>query len=160
MAATSDTNFVVLVGRIVRDAEARYANNGTAIVSFSLAVNRSRKNGDQWVSEANFFDVSYFGKAAEAVKQYLTKGKQVAVQGSLTQDRWEKDGQKFSKIQILANSVQLLGSRGGDGSSSDSYSSPSAGNSFAPRDNFSSFDAGPAQSFGGDGQGFQEDIPF
>ena len=109
--ANSDINSVVIVGRLTRDAELRYLNSGTAVASISIAVNRSKKDGDQWISEANFFDVSYFGKGAEGIKPYLTKGTQIAVQGSLRQDRWEKDGQKFSRVNILADSIELLGSR-------------------------------------------------
>ena len=105
--ANSDINSVVIVGRLTRDAELRYLNSGTAVASISIAVNRSKKDGDQWISEANFFDVSYFGKGAEGIKPYLTKGTQIAVQGSLRQDRWEKDGQKFSRVNILADSVEL-----------------------------------------------------
>ena len=63
--ANSDINSVVIVGRLTRDAELRYLNSGTAVASISIAVNRSKKDGDQWISEANFFDVSYFGKGAE-----------------------------------------------------------------------------------------------
>ena len=58
--ANSDINSVVIVGRLTRDAELRYLNSGTAVASISIAVNRSKKDGDQWISEANFFDVSYF----------------------------------------------------------------------------------------------------
>lgn len=166
--ASSDINSVVIVGRLTRDVELKYMNNGNAVASMSIAVNRSKKEGDQWVSEAHFFDVSYFGKGAEAVKPYLTKGKQVAVQGSLRQNRWEKDGQKQSRVVIVADSVELLGGNGGNGggysggAGSDfnggyqqrpSYSQPS--NQSAPMGGFDMND-----SFGGDSSGFSEDIPF
>ena len=166
--ASSDINSVVIVGRLTRDVELKYMNNGNAVASMSIAVNRSKKEGDQWVSEAHFFDVSYFGKGAEAVKPYLTKGKQIAVQGSLRQNRWEKDGQKQSRVVIVADSVELLGGNGGNGggysggAGSDfnggyqqrpSYSQPS--NQNAPMGGFDMND-----SFGGDSSGFSEDIPF
>jgi len=112
----ADVNVVVLVGRLTRDAELKYTNSGMPISRFSLAVNRRRKQGDQWVDEASFFEVDYWGKGAEAVNQYMTKGKQVAVEGELRQDRWEQDGQSRSKVIINANSVQLLG--GGQGGNS------------------------------------------
>lgn len=167
--ASSDTNSVTLVGRLTRDAELRYSQSGSAVASLSIAVNRSRKQGDQWISEANFFDVSLFGKSAEALKQYLTKGKQIAIQGELKQDRWEKDGQKFSKVQIIANNIQLLGGRSDGGDSSSAFQGQSSSGyqsrpSFAPRNNASSQDSyngsDEGQSFGGDNQGFPEDIPF
>ncbi|MCH5291878.1 MAG: single-stranded DNA-binding protein [Treponema sp.] len=160
--ASSDLNSVALVGRLTRDADLRYLQSGTAVASISIAVNRSRKDGDQWVSEVNYFDVSYFGKSAEALKQYLTKGKQIAVQGSLKQDRWEKDGQKFSKVQIVANNIELLGGReNGGGNASGGYQPRS---SFTPRapGGQQPYEPMPdeGQSFGADNSDFPDDIPF
>lgn len=107
----TDINNVTLIGRATRDAELKYTTAGTAVLNFSLAVNESRKQGDQWVEEVNFFDVILFGKMAETLKQYLTKGKQVAINGRLQQQRWEQDGQPRSKVVVIANAVQLLGGR-------------------------------------------------
>lgn len=159
-----DVNIVVLVGRLTRDAELKYTNSGQAICRFSVAVNRSRKQGEQWVDEASFFDVDYWGKGGEAVNQYLVKGKQVAVEGELRQDRWEQDGQSRSKVIIAASNVQLLGSAGGGSGSSAS----SGGGSFergeprpgrpqaapAPRSLPREPDRGPAAD------DFTDDIPF
>ena len=89
-----------------------FTNGGMAIASFSIAVNKRKKNGDQWEDEAHYFDCTLFGKAAESIEGWLKKGKQVAVQGELRQSRWEQDGQNRSKIEIVANSVQLLASPG------------------------------------------------
>jgi len=86
-----------------------YTSGGMAIGKFSLAVNRKKKSGEQWVDEASFFDVTCFGKTAENLSQYMTKGKQVGVDGSLHQDRWEKDGQNHSRVVINADNIQLLG---------------------------------------------------
>ena len=105
----ADVNHVILIGRLTKDILLKFTSGGMAIGSFSIAVNRRRKNGDQWVEEASFFDVSLFGKSAEGLAQYLTKGKQVAVEGELRQDRWQQDGQNRSKVYISANNVQLLG---------------------------------------------------
>jgi single-strand DNA-binding protein len=105
----ADINVVMLVGRLTRDAELKYTNTGFPIGKFSLAVNRRRKSGDEWIEEGHFFDVSLLGKRAEALTQYLTKGTQVAIQGELRQNRWEKDGQPRSKVEITANDIQLLG---------------------------------------------------
>lgn len=104
----ADINRVIEIGRLTRDAEVTYTPGGMAIAKFTIAVNRRVKNGDGWADEANYFDVQLFGKSAEALKPYLLKGKQVAVDGYLKQDRWEKDGQKFSKVTINANDIQLL----------------------------------------------------
>ena len=106
-----DINNVTLVGRLTKDADIRYTTGGTAVLNFALAVNESRKNGEQWVEEASFFDVALFGKMAESLKQYLAKGKQVGISGRLQQQRWEQDGQPRSKVVVIANAVQLLGGR-------------------------------------------------
>lgn len=104
-----DINQVILVGRVTRDSELRYAASGTAICNFSIAVNRRVKKGDQWSDEASFFDLALWDKQAENLNKYLVKGTQVAIQGELRQDRWEKDGQKMSKVQVFVNNLQLLG---------------------------------------------------
>lgn len=114
----ADINHVVLVGRLVRDAQLKYTNNGLAICEFSIAINNRRKQGDDWVDEAHFFDVTLFGRQGEAIQRYLTQGKQVGVDGRLQQDRWQnQEGQNRSKVLIIANNVMLLGSRDGGGQS-------------------------------------------
>ena len=110
----TDTNHVVLVGRLTKDlgTDERsfgYVQSGQARANISIAVNRSKKSGDEWVDEVNYFDVTIWGKTAENLKPYLTKGKQIVVDGYLKQDRWEKDGQKFSRVSVVANTVQLMG---------------------------------------------------
>ena len=105
----NDMNTVTIIGRLTRDMELKYTSGGMAIGKFSLAVNRKKKSGEQWVEEASFFDVTCFGKTAENLAQYMTKGKQVCVDGSLHQDRWEKDGQNMSRVVINADNIQLLG---------------------------------------------------
>lgn len=99
----ADINSVVLVGRLTRDAERR-GENGP--LSFAIASDRRVKHGEEWSDEASFFDVEYWHKSLD---KYLVKGKQIAVSGVLKQDRWEKDGEKRSKVVILADNVQLLG---------------------------------------------------
>lgn len=117
----TDINHVVLIGNLTRDVGEGYSvlSNGTAKASISIAVNRSKKSGDQWVDETSYLDVTIWGKTAENLKPYLTKGQKIAVEGYLKQDRWEKDGQKFSKVSVVANSVQLLGGKKQDGEKSN-----------------------------------------
>lgn len=112
----NDINRYVVVGRLTTDATLEYTPGGMAIASFSIAVNRSTKKGDQWVDEANFFDVKAFGRQAENLKPYLTKGKMVGIDGYLKQDRWEDKttGQKRSKVVVMANDLQLLGGKSND----------------------------------------------
>ncbi|MGI6432498.1 MAG: single-stranded DNA-binding protein [Sphaerochaetaceae bacterium] len=105
----NDTNIVVLVGRLTRDCELRFTNSGYAVGRFSLAVNRIKRSGDQREEEVSFFDIVVWGKQAEALSPYLTKGKQVSLSGELRQNRWEQEGQSRSRVEVVANSIQLLG---------------------------------------------------
>lgn len=104
----ADINKVIEIGRLTKDAEVTYTTGGTAIGKFCIAVNRRVKNGENWADEVNYFDVTVFGNQAKNLGPYLLKGKQVGIDGYLKQDRWEKDGQKFSKVSIIANDIQLL----------------------------------------------------
>ena len=104
-------NHVVLIGRLTRNAELRYINSGIAVSKFGLAVNRRKRSGDTWVDETDFFDITAWGKTAENLNQYLVKGKEVAIEGELRQNRWEQDGQSRSRIEINAHNIQLLGSK-------------------------------------------------
>ena len=112
----SSFSVVVLVGNLTRDAQLKYTPSGYPICTFGIAINTRKKSGDQWVDEANFFDVELFGKSAESLNQYLTKGKMIGVEGELRQDRWEQDGQSRSKVKIVANRVNLLGGGSREGS--------------------------------------------
>jgi single-stranded DNA-binding protein len=122
----NDVNSVVLIGRLTKDADIKYLQSGTAVLNFSLAVNESVKNGDSWSEIANFFDITFYGQQGEGLRQYLGKGKQIAITGTLQQQRWQKDGQTKSKIVVIAKMVQLLGStRNGN---LDSTVNPSSAN--------------------------------
>lgn len=113
----SDLNRVTLVGRLTRDPEVRYTSGGMAIVSLGLAVNGRQKDASgQWAEKANFFDVKLFGERFEKLSQHLEKGRRVGVDGRLEWSSWETDGQKKSKVEIVANELQFLDGRGdGDG---------------------------------------------
>lgn len=118
--ATTNLNKVFIIGNLTRDSELKSVGD-SKILNFSIAVNRSIKKGDQWVSEASYFDCTMFGSRADSLSAYLKKGKKVGIVGELKQDRWEKDGQKFSKVTIIVNEIELLG-----GSESDKTVEPSA----------------------------------
>jgi single-strand DNA-binding protein len=132
----SDVNNVVLVGRLTRDAELKYTANGKAVCKFCLAVNEKRKVGDRMEDAATFIDVVLWGQLGETLHEYLSKGRQIATTGKLTQDRWEYEDRSYSKIVVTASTVQLLGGTSGkDGGSArkpdDSTTRPpaaSAGN--------------------------------
>jgi single-strand DNA-binding protein len=152
-----DLNHVVLIGRLTRDAELKAIASGQSVCKFSIAVNRRRKNGDQWEDEANFFDIVVWGRQGESLHQYLVKGKMVAVDGELRQDRWQQDGQNRSKIEIVANNLQLLGGSGGGGSQG------SGNQGFGGNSGYGSQNSAPAASQGGSApaeDGFADDIPF
>ncbi len=165
-----DLAVAVVVGRLTRDAELKYTNSGTAICHFSVATNSRVKKGDQWVDEPSYWDVDLFGKRAETVNQYLTKGKLVAVQGDMRQDRWEQDGQTKTKVKITASDVQLLGSGQGGGNSSEGggYSGGSGQQGYSPRQQQPAQrpQGGPSrggpqnQPAGQGGDDFTDDIPF
>ena len=105
-----DLNQTVLIGRLTRNCELKFTQGETPYTYASIAVNNTRKDGNgNYVDDPSFFDVQIWGKTAQNLCQYLTKGKQICVLCHLKQDRWEKDGQKFSKVNIIADSVQLLG---------------------------------------------------
>jgi single-strand DNA-binding protein len=122
----ADLNHVILIGRLTRDAELKYTANGQAVCKFSIVVNRRRKNGDQWVDEASFFDIVLWGRAGESLNQYLVKGKTVGIDGELRQERWEQDGQNRSKVEIMAKNIQLFAS----GKKSDETGSSNPGKDF------------------------------
>jgi single-strand DNA-binding protein len=146
----ADVNHVILIGRLTRDAELKYTSGGMAVCKFALAVNKRRKQGEQWIEEANFFDVVAWGKTGESLNQYLVKGKQVAVEGELHQNRWEQDGQSRSKIEINANNIQLLG---GDRPQSAGSPPPSAAPASRPPSSMPPIDDDVPPDF-------PEDIPF
>jgi single-strand DNA-binding protein len=106
-------NRVILVGNLTRDPELRYIPSGTAVSDVTLAVNDRVKRGDQWVDEVAFVDITLWGRTAEIANEYLSKGSPVLIEGRLKQDRWEKDGQKHSKLKVTCDRMQMLGAREG-----------------------------------------------
>lgn len=100
-----DINQVIIIGRLTKDPETRFSAS-TAICKFSIASNSGKED-----KNVSYFDIVTFGKIAETCQQYLKKGNQVAISGRLTQNRWEQDGQKRSKVEIICQSVQFLGGK-------------------------------------------------
>ena len=113
MAATN-INRVIMTGNLTRDPELRSLPSGTAVCSLRIACNTRRKDASgDWVDKANYFDVTVWGKQGENCAQYLSKGRPVAVDGRLDWREWDaQDGTKRQAVQIIANTVQFLGSRG------------------------------------------------
>lgn len=149
----TDINSVIVVGRITADVENvqggfGYISNGTAVAKISIAVNRNRKNGDEWVDEVSFFNITIWGKTAENLKPYLKKGQLIAVKGFLKQDRWkDQAGQNRSSVSIVAEQVELCGVRNQNSGSNDGTGTVPA-------------QVNTANSAAEDNGEFLEDIPF
>jgi len=109
-------NRVILVGNLTRDVELKHLPSGLAVSEFGLAVNDRHKGANgEWVDEACFVDITLWGRTAEIASEYLQKGSPVLIEGRLKYNAWEKDGKKFSKLRVVGERMQMLGSRPGAG---------------------------------------------
>ena len=144
----ANINSVVLVGNLTRDPELRHTPSGMAVCSLRLAVNSRRKDeSGNWIDKPNFFDVKVFGAQADMLANHLAKGRRIGVDGRLDWSSWEaQDGGKRSKVEVVAQSVQFLDSRGDEGGGGG------GGNQFVP--------AGASAGSDADFQGSDDDIPF
>ena len=155
--AASNINVVVITGNLTKDPELRSTGGGTTVCELRVAVNSRRKEGQEWVDKPNYFNVVVFGAQGDNCATYLSKGRPVAVEGRLDWREWDaKDGSgKRQAVQIIANSVQFLGSRDGGGGGGNGN-----GNGFSPQSDTpadtSDYDPAPA----GAGGGGDDDIPF
>lgn len=146
-------NKVFISGNLTRDCELRQTQGGTAVLQMGVAVNERRKNpqtGD-WEDYPNFVDVTMFGKRAEAVSRYVSKGSKVAIEGRLRYRSWEKDGQRRSKLEVVADEVEFMSrqeaTNGGHDNGVNNYTTNwQNGPQKAPQD--------PTDGF------FEEDLPF
>jgi single-strand DNA-binding protein len=150
-------NKVILVGNLTRDPELRYTPKGTAIAKIGLAVNRVWTNeAGEKKEEVTFVDVDVFGRTAENVGQYMRKGRPILIEGRLRLDQWDdkQTGQKKSKLGVVAETVQFLGSAPG----------AEGGVPAAPRPPRSAAAAAPsapaAEPVEGDGPPESDDVPF
>ncbi len=126
MAATN-INRVVLTGNLTRDPELRSTpSTGTPVCSLRVACNTRRKDASgEWVDKPNYFDVTVWGAQGENCSQYLSKGRPVAVDGRLEWREWQdKEGNKRQSVDIIADSVQFLGSRDSEGGGNGSRFTP------------------------------------
>lgn len=128
-------NQVILMGNLTRDPELRQTPSGQNVCSFSLALNRAYKDQQgEWQEATDYIDIIAWGPLGERVAQYLTKGRRCLVQGRLQSRSWEQEGQKRSKVEVLANDVTFLDSRGNDEGSTPTPSSNSKPNSAPKKD--------------------------
>lgn len=105
----ADLNNVTMIGRLTKDCESKSTQSGTSIVRFSIANNQREKAGNEWKDKVSYYDVTIFGNSG--LVPYLKKGQQVAFTGRLNQSTWEKDGKKQSRIEIIAEVLQLIGKK-------------------------------------------------
>lgn len=128
-------NQVTLMGNLTRDPELRQTPTGQSVTSFSLALNRSYKDSSgEWQEATDYIDIVCWGPLAERVAQYMSKGRRCLVQGRLQSRSWEQDGAKRSKVEVLANDVTFLDSRGGEDGGQDNGSSSSDNGASASSD--------------------------
>jgi single-strand DNA-binding protein len=152
-------NSVVVSGNLTRDAELRQTQSGMAILACGIAVNdRVKSPSGEWTDYPNFLDFVVFGKRAESLSRILTKGMKVCVCGKLRYSSWEKDGQRRSKVEIIANDVDIMqrrdASQGQQGGAGGQYSN-GGGNYTSMRQ------SAPQNGSQGAGDDFyDEDIPF
>jgi single-strand DNA-binding protein len=149
--AASNINVVVITGNLTRDPELRSTPGGTSVCKLRVAVNSRRKDqSGNWVDKPNYFDVTVWGAQGENCANYLSKGRPVAVEGRLDWREWEdKEGGKRQSVEIIANSVQFLGSRDGGGGNGNGFTPGSD----VPADT-SDYAGAPS------GGGGEDDIPF
>ncbi|HEX2096637.1 MAG TPA: single-stranded DNA-binding protein [Solirubrobacterales bacterium] len=152
--AASNINVVVITGNLTRDPELRSTPGGTSVCKLRVAVNSRRKDQTgNWVDKPNYFDVTVWGAQGENCANYLSKGRPVAVEGRLDWREWEdKEGGKRQSVEVIANSVQFLGSRDGSGGNGNGFTPGSD----VPADT-TDYAGAPA---GGGGGGGEDDIPF
>ena len=109
-------NQVTLMGNLTRDPDLRQTPNGQSVCSFSLALNRSYRDANgEWQEATDYIDIVAWGPLGERVSQYLSKGRRCLVQGRLQSRSWEQEGQKRSKVEVLASDVTFLDGRGEGG---------------------------------------------
>jgi single-strand DNA-binding protein len=153
---------VVVTGNLTQDPELRHTGGGTSVCELRVAVNSRRKEGNDWVDKPNFFNVVVFGGQGENCANYLSKGRPVAIEGRLDWREWEaKDGSgKRQAVQIIANTVQFLGSRDGSGGGGGGGNGNGGGGGFTPSNDVpadtTDFEGSPASGGGGS----EDDIPF
>ncbi|MCP4499021.1 MAG: single-stranded DNA-binding protein [Deltaproteobacteria bacterium] len=109
-------NKVILVGNLGRDPEVRYAQSGTAVAKLNMAINERKKEGDEWIEHTEWVRVTCFGRTAENVGQYLSKGSQLYVEGRMQTSKYtDRDGAEKWSTEVVANNVVFLGGKGGGG---------------------------------------------
>ena len=114
-----DINRVIIIANTTRDIELKSTPSGASVANFSIASNRKYKAGDETKEDVSFFDCVVWGKLAELCEKYVRKGDKVGIEGRLQQRRWETDGKKASKVEIVVENIQFLSNKGQSQASSE-----------------------------------------
>lgn len=127
-------NRVNLSGNLTRDPELRSTKSGMVVLSFGIAVNDRRKNAQtgEWEDVPNFIDVTMFGKHAESISRFLHKGSKISLDGKLRYSQWEKDGQRRSKLEVVAEDIELMSQR----NASQGQQQPKQGQQYQQQGNY------------------------
>jgi single-strand DNA-binding protein len=127
-------NKVMLIGNLTRDPEVRYTPKGQAVTDLGMALNRRYMVDNEWREDVTFVDITFWGKQAETIGQYCKKGRQLFVEARLQLDTWEDKttGKKMSKLKLVGENFQFLGSREGGGDGGGSPGAPRPASRFAP----------------------------
>lgn len=156
-------NSACLSGNIGRDPEIRSAQSGTSILNFSLAVNERIKKGEEWIDYTNWFDVVVFGRRADSLSKILAKGMKVAVSGHLRYSTWERDGVKRSKIEVIADDIDIMQRRESQQNGSYAPQQQQQGNytseqQYAPQNGYQQPTGGYQQQY--QQQSYQQDMAY
>lgn len=147
-------NKVILLGNLTRDPELRVTPKGTSVCQFGMAVNRVYRSGDDTQEETTFVDLEAWGKQAEIISKYVSKGNPLFIEGRLKFDSWEsKEGEKRSKLKVIVENMQLMGSRGDNGGQQGGGNHAPAARSTPSQ---APSNSAPASSSGD----IEEDVPF
>lgn len=151
----ANLNRVLLIGRLTRDPETRSLPSGNSVVSFGLATNRTymRKDSGEKVEETCFIDVEAWGRTGETIARWMSKGRQIFIEGRLKFDSWERDGQRRTKLSVVAENFQFIDGQGdGDQGGGGRRGGRQEGTRTSP--------VAASSNQGGGGDEFDDDIPF
>ncbi len=154
----AELNKILLIGRLTKDPELRYTPGGMAVAQLRMAVNHTYRSKEEKKEEVLYIDVSVFGRGAETVKKYVTKGRELFIEGRLQQNDWtDKQGQKRTTMRVVADNFQFIGSGQGGGRPQQTDDGEQGG---PPAESFDGGGGGAARQDGPPAQAQEDDLPF
>lgn len=158
----SEFNKVILLGRLTKDPELRYTPSGSAVAQLRMAVNYTYRTKEEKKEEVLFIDVSVFGRSAETLKQYMSKGREILVEGRLQQNDWtdKNSGQKRTSYRVVADRFQFIGGGRGAGAGGGGEREMAAEEGGAPAETMDAGEAGGGPARQEAGAPPEDDLPF